>query len=265
MLTLRLLLRFFIDSKLFISLCALCIAMATCHILVIPSPISILFFIFSSTFLAYNIHIIFNIYRRKIDIIWLSIAAFLWVASIVFYVLDCPRKEVPYISLLLAAVMLVYYLPSKINFRSIPYLKSCTIAFAWSVATVWLPIAAVEDPLFTYDASLLFLERFLFVWSITIPFDIKDLQEDKQLGLVTLPMLYGLKKILIFAVVILCLHVLVTFVHYGWGRIFFVRVVTAWYVLVVLQGIGRHRPKYYYTGAIDGSMLLQPLLTLAVV
>lgn len=246
-------------------MCSVCIAMATSHILNIPSPASILFFIFSSTFLAYNIHIVFNIYRRRIDIIWLSISAFLWVASIVVYVLDCPQKEVPYISLLLAAVMLVYYLPSKINLRSIPYLKSCTIAFAWAVATVWLPIAAVERSMFNYDALLLFLERFLFVWSITIPFDIKDLQEDKQLGLKTLPMVFGLKKILIFAMIILCLHVLVTFVHYGLSRIFFVRIVTAWYVLVVLQGIGRHRPKYYYTGAIDGSMLLQPLLTLAVV
>lgn len=239
--------------------------MATCHILDIPSPPSILFFIFSSTFLAYNIHIIFNIYRRRIDIIWLCIAAVMWVSSIVVYLLDCPQKEVPYISLLLAAVMLVYYIPSRINFRSIPYLKSCTIAFAWAVATVWLPIAAVEGALFSYNANLLFLERFLFVWSITIPFDIKDLQEDKQLGITTLPMLFGLKRILLFAVIILGLHVLVTLMHYGANRIFFVRVVTAWYVVVVLQGIGRHRPKYYYTGAIDGSMLLQPLLTLAVV
>lgn len=242
----------------------MCIAMATTHVLHLPTMPSILFFIFCSTFLAYNVHILFNKYRRKRDIAWLSISFFLWICSTSLYLLNSPRNEVFYIVIFLAAIMVAYYMPSP-NFRSIPYLKSMVIAIAWSVTTVSIPIAAIHGDVFNYDSDLLLVERFLFVWAITIPFDIKDLQEDKLLGLKTLPMLYGLKRVLFFAVIILVLHVVVTFFHYGLGRMFFVRAVTAWYVVVVLQGIGRHRPKYYYTGAIDGSMLLQPLLTMAIV
>jgi 4-hydroxybenzoate polyprenyltransferase len=243
----------------------MCIGMATAHILSLSLPHSFLFFLFSSTLLAYNVHFIFNIYRKKEDIILLCIAFFLWLVSIGIYLAFAYEKEVISITLLLGFIMALYYMPTKHNFRNIPYLKSMIIALAWSIATVCLPIAAGKGDVFNYDAFLLFLERFLFVWAISIPFDIKDLKEDRQSGLTTLPMLYGLRRCLLFAIVVLLFHVGITYFHYGFGRIFFVRVVTAWYVLVVFQGISRNRPKYYYTGAIDGSMLLQPLLTMAIV
>ncbi len=239
--------------------------MATAHVLSLTLPISFLAFIFSSTFLAYNIHFVFNIYRKKRDVILLCFAVILWVASTCFYLIDAANAEVVYIGVVLSCIMAVYYLPSKINLRSTPYLKSLTIATAWAIATVWMPIAATKGNLFSFDANLLFAERLFFVWAISIPFDIKDLKEDRQSGLVTLPMMYGLRKCLLLSVIILMLHVLVTYFHYGFGRLFFVRIVTAWYVIIVIQGISRNRPKYYYTGAIDGSMLLQPLLTMAIV
>ena len=40
----------------------------------------------------------------------------------------------------------------------------------------------------------MFFERFLFIMAITIPFDIRDLKIDNQVGLKTIPSILGIKK-----------------------------------------------------------------------
>jgi len=73
--------------------------------------------------------------------------------------------------------------------RNIPGLKLFLIAFTWAGITFLYPLAARGvniDGL----AGWLFLQRFVFIAAITIPFDIRDLQLDMpELG--TLPQVLG--------------------------------------------------------------------------
>lgn len=90
-------------------------------------------------------------------------------------------------------VSLAYVLPfyktsfgEWVRLRDVPYLKIFLIALTWAFVTEGLPSILADNEI----DVLALLERFLFVFAITIPFDIRDLNFDK-LSLKTLPQLFG--------------------------------------------------------------------------
>jgi hypothetical protein len=88
--------------------------------------------------------------------------------------------------------------------REIPGLKIFLISTLWALVTVSLP--AVEAGVFgNTQVALLTLERFLFIFAITLPFDIRDLPYDPP-SLNTLPQRFGVagaKGIALFAILFL--------------------------------------------------------------
>ncbi|GEO06224.1 hypothetical protein AAE02nite_38880 [Adhaeribacter aerolatus] len=78
--------------------------------------------------------------------------------------------------------------------RHVPLLKIFLIAYVWTCVTVWLPLLAYNQDIFSTEAWLFFLRRFLFILAITIIFDIRDVDRDRATGTVTLPGTIGIKK-----------------------------------------------------------------------
>lgn len=94
------------------------------------------------------------------------------------------------VSLLLMSLLItILYLPPIIHksfsLRSIPYLKIFVITIVWTIITLGKQIVLMEP--------MQIVGRFLWIFSITIPFDIRDVSKDKILGLKTIPMLLGVK------------------------------------------------------------------------
>ncbi|NND89035.1 MAG: hypothetical protein HKM28_07310 [Flavobacteriaceae bacterium] len=89
------------------------------------------------------------------------------------------------------------------NLRTLEGMKIFVVAMVWAGVTVLVPIVEAELPLGS-RAWITFVQRFLIVIVLTIPFEIRDLKYD-QLELKTLPQLLGLKgvKILGLAFVLL--------------------------------------------------------------
>jgi hypothetical protein len=260
----KIILTILIDTKLFVGLCAVLVAFSTYHILGLkPSP-EALFFVFSSTLLAYTIHVVFHANKKKLDLAMFCIAVVLASISGALFFFTCNNKLLIPILGGLGVLMTAYYLPKGRNLRSIPYIKSFVISLAWTTSTVLLPIVSA-NAVFDTNALVLSLERIILIFALTVPFDIKDLSVDKKQGITTVPILLGLRKSVMLCIGLLIAYLLITFVHNGFSDILFVRFVTVWYLLVLLQGINLHRSKYYYSGAIDGSLILQPLLTILIV
>jgi hypothetical protein len=65
--------------------------------------------------------------------------------------------------------------------RSLPGLKIFLIAYVWAVATVGLPLMASGLSLFGTRSLLLMAERGLFIFALTLPFDVRD-AEVRDLG-----------------------------------------------------------------------------------
>jgi 4-hydroxybenzoate polyprenyltransferase len=150
--------------------------------------------------------------------------------------------------------------------REVPYLKIFLIAFVWSASTILLPVIQTGENIFNTQVILLFTERFFFILAIAIPFDIRDMKDDRDAGLKTIPLLINQKKALILSYLSLLFCFVISFFHYRLQNEWFViealciSLITT-YLFMKLHFF-RNLSKYYYP-ILDGTMLLQGMLVLA--
>jgi 4-hydroxybenzoate polyprenyltransferase len=105
-------------------------------------------------------------------------------------------------------------------------------------------------------------ERFLFVFAITILFDIRDLEADKHAGLKTLAKL-GENKAMNLSYLLLMASFLISFFHYQnlndefiiWALAISTAITFLFLRLKKIRNL-----HWYYYGILDGTMLLQGVL-----
>lgn len=156
----------------------------------------------------------------------------------------------------------------KIGLRNIPGIKLFLIALVWAVSAVLFPIIEAEHlhniRIPVTETFLLTAKRFLFIAAITVPFDIRDLFQDKLYELKTIPVMLGEKKAYYFCVGLLGLYLLLL-LFFSKGINNDVIALTACIVLTAWL-IFRSRFKkneYYYFLFLDGTMILQFILLAA--
>lgn len=172
----------------------------------------------------------------------------------------------------LALVTLLYSLPVFENkrmlfrLREIPYLKIFLIAFVWASATIFLPIIQSNDTYELGHITMMLIERSLFIFAITIPFDIRDKEADRQAGLKTIPLLINEDFSLRISYLALFSFAVISIFHYAmlnkWNLVvpLFISATTTY--LFLKSNKVKNLPQYHY-GILDGTMLLQGLLVLA--
>lgn len=129
------------------------------------------------------------------------------------------------------------------NLRNIPSIKIIVIALVWAGTTVLLP---VFDASFSFDFKvvLMFVQRFLFVIVLTLPFDIRDFRFDKK-ELQTIPQLIGVERTKKLGFILLALTLLIEFFitpNPDFKSVFLIVFVL---LLVLLQRASIHQKKYY--------------------
>ncbi|MEX2363528.1 MAG: hypothetical protein WD597_07885, partial [Balneolaceae bacterium] len=89
---------------------------------------------------------------------------------------------------------ILYALPifRAVNLRSLKGAKIFVIALVWAGSTVILPLMEIQN-LFMRDAVLEFIQRFLFVIALMLPFEIRDLKYDLS-ELKTIPQSIGISR-----------------------------------------------------------------------
>ncbi len=105
-----------------------------------------------------------------------------------------------YLLVLLAVITLIYSLPVHLkqiyNFRitGSAGMKSILISLVWTAATVFIVILNDSKSYNTGHLLLISIERFLFIFAIAIPFDIRDITDDIRAGIRTIPIVYGRER-----------------------------------------------------------------------
>lgn len=129
------------------------------------------------------------------------------------------------------------------NLRRVPSLKILIIGLVWSGVTVILPLVDAKLPM-NLEAILLYVQRFLFVIVLTLPFDIRDMNFDNK-KLQTIPQLLGVERTKKIGYILLLCTVLIEFFitpnsHFksAYGFVFFV-------LLIFLQRASRKQSNYY--------------------
>ncbi len=168
---------------------------------------SLAFFVFFATILSYNMIRLVQLDRinsmmaiwiraHKKSLVLLNIMALF---GLVYFAFDLNLSG--FIALLPFVIATLFYvLPIKnksSGLRQIPGFKLFLIAISWAGITLYFPIQ--EADFAVSNQWLFFVQRFLFLLAITIPFDIRDSQFDLR-DLATLPQVLGVNKAKIVAI-----------------------------------------------------------------
>ncbi len=171
--------------------------------------------------------------------------------------------------LLLTAVGLItifYALPlpftNKFRLRDIGLMKPVFVGFVWATVSVILPLmeSGFTD---SFQIAALFLNRFLFVTAITLPFDIRDLQFDKSnLRFPTLPMIAGVQTTIILSFLALLFSMLPLFYLFENFSVAIIIGIAIWYVLtfVLIIVTNKKSAEFHYTFLLDGTLVAGMLI-----
>lgn len=150
--------------------------------------------------------------------------------------------------------------------REVPLVKIFIISLVWSATCILLPVVQANLHVNLQLLLLLIFERFLFVFAITVPFDIRDMESDEKSRLKTLPLLVGEKASIRIANAALILFMIICTVHYTAMQQY--QFVAAFLIsgLSTVYFINNRKVKglvHYHYGVLDGTMTLQGLLVIA--
>ncbi|RMG82613.1 MAG: hypothetical protein D6714_11060 [Bacteroidetes bacterium] len=265
-------------SNLWIAVCALAMTLQTelliAHRLVFGPMAG---FVFFSTLFLYAIHRIVGLFkvqpftekgRYKVISNYKShILIYAGLAGLAgFYYFIQLSRLVQCTLLLPGAISLGYVLPflgGKKRLRDIGLIKIFLIAIVWAWVTVLLPaieLEAIADP----AVWIMALERALFIFAITLPFDIRDLSVDAHNQVPTIPAKIGIPRTRKLGIYLLLAMIFLVNINYqiGFyeGRAAIALIVSAVYSGMLVYFSDPNRHDYYYTGAVDGTMLVQFLL-----
>ena len=202
----RLIIRFFINSNIWVAFCITGLAFSA-EILLESTNFKISNFIFFSTIFAYNFQRLVRLkkghehsYKDWFLINRKSIYFLMFLAATVCAYLFFEFKLITQIAILFTGVLSAFY---PFGLRKIPFAKIFIISFVWTFSIMMLLVFENNIPI-SQNIIWQFASTFLFVFSITVPFDIRDIAYDTQ-NIVTIPLFFGVirsKKIAIFSLLI---------------------------------------------------------------
>ncbi|HMR47364.1 MAG TPA: UbiA family prenyltransferase [Bacteroidia bacterium] len=179
------------------------------------------------------------------------------------------------INLFLTAILfcLIYMMPFNYKgkrikgIRNIFLLKNIFLAASWALITVLLPMAALghESPII----SEVFLLRFIYVFGISLLFDIRDTERDKTRNHLTLPVVLGttVTRYIVIAsaaIFILIVTVLYRHQHFTESMAFAFMISALLLVVAAITAPPASNFRFYQIG-VDSLLIVQWLLVVVAV
>lgn len=190
----------------------------------------------------------------------IQVLSFLCFVFLCFYGIQLPLKTLVWFTpFLLLTILYAVPIPNK-NLRNIASLKIIIIALVWAGVTVLSPVINAEET-FDYKILLSFIQRFLFVIVLTLPFDIRDVKYDAK-NLQTIPQKVGVEQTKKIGFVLLALTLLIEFFiapNSSFKTVFLIVFVI---LLVLLQRATIQQKKYYASFWVEGIPILWCILLL---
>jgi 4-hydroxybenzoate polyprenyltransferase len=149
----------------------------------------------------------------------------------------------------------------KVRIRELLFLKIPILAFVWAISTVVLPLTEQNISIFSPLTLWMLVNRFLFIFALCIPFEVRDYEFDKNSNVRTLPVVYGIKITRLVGIIIILLEIISHHIFLP-GLVSNGRIITAldMSAIIALTWIifeKRNSPSYYYKYLVDGTMLLR--------
>jgi len=151
------------------------------------------------------------------------------------------------------------YKNKRIRLKQISYLKVPLIALVWTIVTILIPILANEiNPA---QSSLLITNRFFFIFSLAIPFDIRDIEQDKKSNTQTYVVKWNSETAKIIAIISLFIYLVCVYIDNN--LIFNIKLSLYFsglvaFIMILLSS--KDRTKLFFKYGVDGVLLLPILI-----
>lgn len=253
---------FYIFSNIHVALAAYCLTKITLFEKGIDSNLLPLF-VLLSTIVSYNLirfysssetqHWldIFIIKKRKI----LLVMTLLSIVILIYLTFQLRFKGI--ISLLPFGLFTLFYiipLPLKkknsVALRNVALLKLFLIAISYAGVTVLFPLINYNVEI-GLNESVIFVQRFLFIAAITVPFDIRDLKFDRA-DLKTIPQVLGVHKSKVVGLFFLMLFLGLEFFKYTHRNNLTINLIIATLSLIFILKSTPNQNRYYSAFFIEG-------------
>ncbi len=195
---------FYIFSNIHVAFAVFCLTKITLLSHSIESNL-LPWFVFFSTITSYNFIRLYKVFDINS---WTSkfvkqykkgILGLTFISLLIIIYLSFLLKLTTLLTLIPFGLFTLFYvipLPIKKNnsltLRSVAFLKLFLIAISWAGTTVLVPMINYDIELGDNE-MVTFIQRFLFVVAITIPFDIRDINFD-AINLKTIPQIFGVQR-----------------------------------------------------------------------
>lgn len=169
--------------------------------------------------------------------------------------------------IIIAMATLLYVAPVSINgipvkgIRNIFILKSVWLALVWTIATAVLPLLNSSENFFISQHFYFLAQRFCFIFSIALTFNIRDYYADRAKNLKTIPGVFGVAftkavavAMLLAGGLLICFERDLTIaVQYG---ILISLLYTAILILIAKPAV----KNFFYSVLMDGTLAMQAFL-----
>ena len=261
---------FFLYSSVFISVCAAAITAETYLLIYFPINWHYVAFVFFSTLVLYNFPVFFEknysageservrwIAENKKLLAGISGTALVAAVILIFFF---PFKFILFFAPI-AGVAFAYFFPQT-HLRSITGLKAGIVAFVWTCVAAIYPQLILSDFNFSFGnrEGTIILLNFIFLFPLSVIFNVRDIEADRKAGVKTFPLMYGVKNtIVICLLALLIFSALVVFSSFATPiKISFL--LAAATAAILISAATENRSDHFYVFWIDGLLLLQALL-----
>lgn len=264
---------FFFYSSFFISICAFALVAETYLLCRLPINWPVSFLIFFATLFLYNLDNLLPyktaqkmlLTERKSWLLqhqaWLKVVVVIsGLAALGLFIFLVPKIPLAFI-IPVFLISILYSLPvfpgrnGKFPLRDVPFLKVFLIALVWAALTVWLPLLVDGSKMDLYQ-QILILRRVLFIFALTLLFDIRDKKKDTLAGTLTFPVKFGTVFTKFLSITALLVFALL--VHFQEeGTVRWALEISAVVAVPVVYFTEEDRPDYFFAILADGMMLLQ--------
>lgn len=261
---LKKIIEFIVFSNVWISLGAIGVALGTYFFTESKVDLLVIMLVFFSTLFGYSLQ---NISQRKIHnhrsnqilwtksnkklIRWIVFFSFLISVFLSFYIMN-----VYLIILSIPFFGLVFFyrnaFSNKLQFRNIPFFKILIICLCWSWTCCALP-QLVSSSIFNWNITFII---FIYVFAITIPFDIRDMTIDNK-KIYTIPQFTGSKVAFTISQLSILFLFFFAFYHSNYLLCFFMIVTN-----IVLIPSLKIKSEFYYLFVLDGLLVIFPIFVL---
>jgi len=247
---LKALFRFYVNASIHVALSVVALTAFTILIYDIKLDFQLLGFIFFSTITAYNFvkyAPIAKLYHRRLtdqlkQIQFFSVFCFVGLCISAFYI----NIQTIVVCLILGLMTLFYAIPvGRSNLRGIPVLKVFVIALIWATTSFILPFLSEGRDIFQMSSFwyLDFIERFIWVVLLMIPFEIRDFRYDQKY-LKTLVSVFGVQNIKWISIVVLLVLTLHKLIYFNLNEIGLYLFIYITLVLVIVFSRSKQRPYF---------------------